>query len=132
MTKEQNLNIRRFESVVVISFVSVIAAISSIGFGEGAGDSKSQSTVRAARSVHLAYDAPEGTAFYTEMTVEQSHPGSYFMACGFSQGYFGIQELNKRGDKIVLFSVWDPGDQNNPNEVAKEKQVKILYQCESV
>jgi hypothetical protein len=132
MTKEQNTNLRRFESVFVISFVSVIAAISSIGFGEGAGDSKAQSTVRAARSVHLAYDAPQGTAFYTEMTVEQSHPGSYFMACGFSHGYFGIQELNERGDKIVLFSVWDPGDQNNPNDVAQEKRVKVLYQGDGV
>jgi hypothetical protein len=132
MTKEQNINIRRFESVFVILFVSVIAVISSIGFGETTENSKPQGNVQAARSVHLAYDAPEGTSFYTEMTVEQSQPGSYFMACGFSQGYFGIQELNERGDKIVIFSVWDPGAQNNPNEVAEEKRVKVLYQGDGV
>ena len=51
--------------------------------------------------------APEADAFYNELTVERSVPGSYFMACGFRHGYFGIQEL-PRGRKVVLFSVWDP------------------------
>src|SRR5262249_31296271 len=62
---------------------------------------------RAARSVHLWWSAPEGSDFYNEARVEQSVPGSYFMACGWNTGYFGIQELGD-GKKIVLFSVWDP------------------------
>src|SRR5665213_1936249 len=65
----------------------------------------------ACRSVHLGYPAPEGAAFYNEVTVEKSAAGTYFMACGFDQGYFGIQELAD-GKKLVLFSVWDPGEQN--------------------
>ena len=48
---------------------------------------------KACRSVHLWYDAPEGVAFFTEMKVEQSYKGSYFMATGFNMGYYGIQEL---------------------------------------
>jgi hypothetical protein len=117
---------------VFVSLISVTAVLSATEFAEGAETSKPPGNIRATRSVHLAYDAPEGTAFYTEMTVEQSCPGSYFMACGFSHGYFGIQELNDRGDKIVIFSVWDPGNQNNPNDVAEEKRVKILYQGDGV
>ena len=62
---------------------------------------------RAARSVHLFYTAAEADWFYNELTVEQSTPGTYFMACGFSHGYFGMQELTN-GKKVVLFSVWDP------------------------
>lgn len=81
--------------------------------------------VRAARSVHLFYPAPEAVVFYNEVTVEQSQKGSYFMACGFSHGYFGIQE--RADDKVVIFSVWDPGDQNSPSRVEEEKRVQVLY-----
>jgi len=63
---------------------------------------------RAARSVHLNFPAPEGDLFYNEMVVEQSVPGSYFMACGWDTGYFGLQQLDRADDKVVLFSVWDP------------------------
>src|SRR5438045_8858751 len=69
---------------------------------------------RAARSVHLHYPAPAADAFYNELTVEKSTPGSYFMACGFGHGYFGIQEQS-RGRKVGIFSVWHPtkGDDAN-------------------
>jgi hypothetical protein len=85
----------------------------------------------ACRSVHLFYSAPEGVAFYNEVTVGQSSAGTYFMACGFDLGYFGIQELGN-GKKLVLFSVWDPGKQADPNQVAADKRVKLLYQGEGV
>jgi len=58
----------------------------------------------ACRSVHLGYPAPEGLAFYTEMAVEKSADGTYFMAAGWSKGYFGLQQL-AGGKKLVLFSV---------------------------
>jgi hypothetical protein len=85
----------------------------------------------ACRSVHLGYPAAEGTAFYNELTVEKSAAGTYFMACGFDGGYFGIQELGN-GKKVVLFSVWDQGEQNDPNQVAEEKRVKMLHKDEAV
>ena len=87
---------------------------------------------RAARSVHLGYAAPAGSIFYTELTVEASTPGSYFMACGFNHGYFGIQELMPGEDKVVLFSVWDPGDQNDPSRVANEERVEVLHRADDV
>lgn len=86
---------------------------------------------RAARSVHLAYEAPAGATFYNEVTVEESQRGSYFMACGFDGGYFGIQELGD-GNKWVLFSVWEPGNQNDPGRVPEEKRVKVLGSGEGV
>lgn len=86
---------------------------------------------RAARSVHLVYPAPEAEAFYTELTVERSVPGSYFMACGFSHGYFGMQEQGK-GRKVVLFSVWDPTRGDDARNVPVEQRVEIVHQDRDV
>lgn len=84
----------------------------------------------ACRSVHLSYPAKKGAAFYNEVTVRQSAPGTYFMVCGWDKGYFGIQELSN-GKKLVLFSVWD-SPQNDPNAVAKEKRAQVLHQDPTV
>jgi hypothetical protein len=81
---------------------------------------------RAARSVHLGYNNLVGDLFYNELVVEKSTDGSYFMACGWDTGYFGIQQL--RGDKkVVIFSVWDPTVGDNPNAVKTEDRVEVLY-----
>jgi hypothetical protein len=85
----------------------------------------------ACRSVHLAYAAPEGAAFYNEVVVEKSALGTYFCVCGFSHGYFGLQELAS-GKKLLIFSVWDPGEQNDPNAVKVEERVKLLYKDERI
>jgi len=63
-------------------------------------------------SVHLGFTPPSGTSpewFYSELNVPpgQDKIGSYFMANGFSGGYFGIQ-VNSNTERRVLFSVWDP------------------------
>lgn len=81
---------------------------------------------RAARSVHLWWNAPEGVDFTNEARVQDSVPGSYFMACGWNTGYFGIQELGNR-EKIVLFSVWDPTKGDDAKAVPLEKRVEVLY-----
>ncbi|NYE60815.1 hypothetical protein FHW58_001967 [Duganella sp. 1224] len=60
-------------------------------------------------SVHMGYTTPANTEyFYNEMTIPtgQDPVGSYFMANGFSGGYFGIQ-VNSATERRVLFSVWD-------------------------
>lgn len=85
----------------------------------------------ACRSVHLAYPAPVAVSFYNEITIEKSAPGTYFMVCGWGKGYFGIQEL-ANGKKLVLFSVWDPGNQDDPKTVKEEVQVKTLHKGEGV
>jgi len=85
----------------------------------------------ACRSVHLNYSAAEGTLFCNEVTVEKSAPGTYFCVCGWSKGYFGIQE-KADGKKVLIFSVWDPGTQNDPRVVKDEARVKLLHQGEDV
>jgi hypothetical protein len=87
---------------------------------------------RAARSVHLSYPAPGGLLFYNEAVVEESVNGSYFMACGWNTGYFGIQQLDGSDDKVVLFSVWDPSKGDDPGAVKKEDRVEVLYEGEGV
>jgi Domain of unknown function (DUF3472) len=94
------------------------------------GGAQTTTTFRAARSVHLGYLAPAGLLFYNEVVVEKSVNGSYFMACGWNTGYFGIQQLGARDEKVVLFSVWDPGRGNDPNAVRPEDRVEVLYQGE--
>jgi hypothetical protein len=85
----------------------------------------------ACRSVHLQYPAPEGIAFYNEVTIDLSSEGTYFCVCGFRQGYFGLQELS-RGKKVVIFSVWEPGGQNDPNSVKEEQRVKLIAKDDQV
>ena len=85
---------------------------------------------KACRSVHLAYSAGAGVAYYNEVTVETSAPGTYFCACGWNKGYFGIQELGN-GKKVVIFSVWD-SNQNNPKAVDDDKRVKLLHKDDKV
>lgn len=84
----------------------------------------------ACRSVHLGYPAPEGTAFYNEVTIRESAVGSYFMVCGWNTGYFGLQELGN-GKKLLIFSVWD-SRQNDPRAVREDLRTKLIYKDEKV
>jgi hypothetical protein len=80
---------------------------------------------RAARSVHLGWEAADADTFYLEMTIDRTTAGSYFMACGWNTGYFGLQELGD-GRKVVIFSVWDPTKGDDPNAVPIEERVEVL------
>src|SRR5436190_5771536 len=103
----------------------------SLCFGSLAAET-SAPQFRAARSVHLHFPAPQGVLFYNEVVVGKSVNGSYFMACGWNTGYFGIQQLGTAEDKVVLFSVWDPAKGDDPNAVKIEDRVEVLYQGEGV
>lgn len=85
----------------------------------------------ACRSVHLVYQAGEALAFHNEVTVEHSAPGTYFMVCGWKDGYFGLQEL-EGGRKQVIFSVWDSVKTDDPGAVAGQDRVQLLYQDPAV
>jgi len=86
---------------------------------------------KACRSVHLKYAVPDSICFYNEVTVKQSAEDTFFMACGFRMGYFGIQEKSD-GEKVVIFSVWDPGKQDDPTSVPDEARVKVLHKDNDV
>jgi hypothetical protein len=54
------------------------------------------------------------------------------MACGFHHGYFGIQDLGPGRNKVVLFSVWDPGSQNDQASVPPGRRVEEIYKADDV
>ena len=82
-------------------------------------------------SVHLGYKIPEGvedvTWFYNEITVPEGEDviGSYYMANGFGEGYFGIQ-VNSPTERRILFSVWSPYKTDNPNDIPEDERIKLL------
>lgn len=109
---------RRCFLVFGLLFSSGLVAAESIGGKE---------PPRAARSVHLQWNSAETEVFYLEAKVIQSTPGSYFMACGWSGGYFGIQELRDQ-KTVAIFSVWDPTKGDDPNAVKPEERVELLHE----
>lgn len=80
-------------------------------------------------SVHLAYSLPKEDIewFYNEVTVpeEGDIPSSYYMVCGFGEGYFGMQN-NTPHPRRVLFSVWSPHETDNAAEIPEELRVVLL------
>ncbi len=81
-------------------------------------------------SVHLNYQMPEKVEaewFYNEITVPKGNDvvGSYFMANGFAEGYFGIQ-VNSLTERRVLFSVWSPFNTDNQKEIPESHKIVML------
>lgn len=76
-----------------------------------ANDSDNYYWSRRGPSCHLNYTTPDADKeyFYSELTVPvgEDKIGSYFMANGFGEGYFGIQ-VNSETERRILFSVWEP------------------------
>ncbi len=86
-------------------------------------------------SVHLGYVLPKENIewFYNEVTVpeEGDIPSSYYMACGFGEGYFGMQN-NSPHKRRVLFSVWSPFVTDNPKEIPDSLRVKLVKKGKNV
>ncbi|NQU51174.1 MAG: DUF3472 domain-containing protein [Bacteroidetes bacterium] len=88
-------------------------------------------------SVHLNFQIPENSGdvlyFYNEITVPENNDvlGSYFMANGFGQGYFGMQ-VNSPTERRILFSVWSPFKTDNPGDIPEDQKIKMLKKGEGV
>lgn len=87
-------------------------------------------------SVHLSYWQPKGVTaeyFYNEMYVPEGMDpiGSFYMVCGFGEGYFGAQ-VNSEKERRVLFSVWSPYDSDHPGDVPEEDRVLLKKKGEKV
>jgi len=87
-------------------------------------------------SVHLNYPLPPGfdaSWFYNEVTVPEGQDiqGSYFMACGFAHGYFGMQ-VNSPTERRILFSVWSPFATDDPAAIPDSQRIVMLAKGEGV
>lgn len=87
-------------------------------------------------SVHLNYPTPPNTEvewFYNEVTVPvgQDVIGTYFMANGFAEGYFGMQ-VNSESERRILFSVWSPFKTDDPKAIPEEQRIKMLRKGKDV
>ena len=86
-------------------------------------------------STHLGYQLPRENIewFYNEVIVpeEGDIPSSYYMACGFGEGYFGMQN-NSPHKRRVLFSVWSPYETDNAAEIPDSLRVTLVKKGEGV
>ena len=111
----------------------VIAEIPSLFIGGSAAQGETYFInedfyfARRGPSVNIGYLIPTSKPiefFYTEVTVPYGNDvvGSFFMANGFSQGYFGIQ-VNSETERRVLFSVWSPFETDDPSQIPPEFRI---------
>ncbi|MDF2193427.1 DUF3472 domain-containing protein [Paraflavitalea sp. CAU 1676] len=87
-------------------------------------------------SVHLNYpfaDSTQAEWFYNEVTVPvgQDVIGSYYMANGFGEGYFGMQ-ANSATERRILFSVWSPFSTDDPKSIPEDMRITMLKKGEGV
>ena len=90
---------------------------------------------RNAASVHLFYPVSKETkvaAFYCELTGLEDPLWTYYMACGWHRGYFGMQ-VNSPTERRIIFSVWDSGGEAvDRRQVAEDNRVKLIAKGEGV
>lgn len=90
---------------------------------------------RNAASVHLSYPVPKGTnvaAFYCEVTAVEDPTATFYMACGWHRGYFGMQ-VNSPTERRIIFSVWDSGGEAvDRKKVSDENRVRLMGKGEGV
>jgi len=90
---------------------------------------------RNAASVHLFYPIPKDakvSAFYCEVTGLEDPVATYYMACGWSRGYFGMQ-VNSPTERRIIFSVWDSGGEaTDRRKVADENRTRLVAKGEGV
>ncbi|MCB0279521.1 MAG: DUF3472 domain-containing protein [Calditrichaeota bacterium] len=88
-------------------------------------------------SVHLRFEPATGTGpvewFYSELFIPRGEDviGSYFMANGFAEGYFGIQ-VNSETERRILFSVWSPYKTDKPSEVPEDYKIRLIKKGKNV
>lgn len=87
-------------------------------------------------SCHLAYEIPTEknvSYYYNEIVVPKDADiiGSYYMANGFGEGYFGIQ-ANSETERRILFSVWSPFVTDDPKSIPDDEKIVLLKKGDNV
>jgi hypothetical protein len=81
------------------------------------------------------YPVSDGTtveAFYCEATAETDPLWTFYMACGWHRGYFGMQ-INSPIERRIIFSVWDSGNEGvDRKKVAEGDRVTLLAKGDGV
>lgn len=100
------------------------------------GDPEFYYWARRGPSCHLAYSFPttkDVTYYYNEVTVPKGSDvnGSYFMANGFAEGYFGMQ-VNSDTERRILFSVWSPFTTDDPKSIPDDHKILLLKKGKDV
>lgn len=137
-----NISDSGFYTITLASVKKAGATIADIQLIQLSGTATAQMHFNAkprrnAASVHLRYplaDSVKATSFYNEITVPEGADivHSYYMACGFTRGYFGIQ-VNGPAERRVIFSVWDAGKEAvDRNKVADSNKVQLLAKGDGV
>jgi hypothetical protein len=107
-----------------VSGLSIAGSATTSGVNY-ANDAANYYWSRRGPSVNIGYTTPANTEyFYNEVTVPagQDNIGSYFMANGFGQGYFGMQ-VKSTTERWILFSVWNSDLGNTTTLVRKGPNV---------
>lgn len=90
---------------------------------------------RNAASVHLAFPVDRNIkveAFYCEVTAIEEPVATFYMACGWHRGYFGMQ-VNSPTERRIIFSVWDSGNEAvDRKKVVDENRVRLMGKGEGV
>lgn len=84
---------------------------------------------RNAASVHCSYPLSKEDQvewFFNQVEAKTVPTHSFYMACGFHRGYFGMQ-VNSPTERRVIFSVWDSGNEAvSRDKVGAEDRVSLL------
>lgn len=84
---------------------------------------------RNAASVHLGFPIGKDDRiewFYNEVTAKEDPVDTYYEACGFARGYFGMQ-VNGPHERRIIFSIWDSGKEAiDRSKVGTENRVRLL------
>lgn len=90
---------------------------------------------RNSASVHLKYPLEANQKaewFYNEIRPKTDPKYTYYEACGWHRGYFGIQ-VNSPTERRIIFSVWDAGNEAvDRNRVGDDNRVKLLKKGKDV
>ena len=87
---------------------------------------------RNAASVHLQYHVPDSwkvDRFYVETTAVEDPVHTFYMACGFRRGYFGMQ-VNSPAERRIIFSVWDAGKGAAADDRSQVDQKDLVHLLE--
>lgn len=86
-------------------------------------------------STHLVFETPTDDIewVYSEIEIDQNQDviGSYFMANGFGEGYFGIQ-VNSESERRILFSIWSPFKTDDPKSIPDDQKIRLLKKGDGV